>query len=243
MNKIKFFSWITFCLFLGSFNIALLAGCTAKYVEIEDPSEKLELSCYSIKTPWEAKWYWWNYSVTKCQNRAKFVTGGGEDLYIVDFFSNSGDWRDKYSNEYLWEQGEKFIASEEKRLLKDKERVTEKVIIDQEVVHGVKDICTRFNTEYTFSSSKPIYYKTRGQTGEEIEFSLKPSDKYFLEYIEFSVIEGPYKMLIGRSALVYKVRFIHISVNENRDPELEAKALNFLKNLEVTVDWEKDADQ
>jgi hypothetical protein len=161
----------------------------------------------------------------------------------VDFFSDARGWKDKYGNEYLWEQGEKYIASEEKRLLKDKERVREKIIFDHDVVHGVKDICTRLNTEYTFISSKPIYYKTHGQTGEEIEFSLNPSDKYFLEYIEYSVIEGPYKMLIGRSALVYQVRFIHISVNENRDPELEARALSFLKNLEVTVDWEKDADQ
>ena len=116
----------------------------------------------------------------------------------------------------------------------------ENINFENEIVQGVKEICAKMKTEYSFSTSKPFYYKTRGQTGEEIEFKLNPSDKYFFESIEFIVIEGPYKSWPYNLALTYQVKFTHISVNENIDPELEARALNFLKNLEVTVDWEKE---
>jgi len=234
------------------FITTLLASCTAKYVEIEDPSKKIELSCYSIITPWEAKWYWWSFiggglgssikGYQVCENRAKFVTGGGKDIYVVDFHSEDSvkRWKDKFSNEFLLEQGEKFIKSEEKNLLEHKEFTIENINFENEIVQGVKEICAKMKTEYSFSTSKPFYYKTRGQTGEEIEFKLNPSDKYFFESIEFIVIEGPYKSWPYNLALTYQVKFTHISVNENIDPELEARALNFLKNLEVTLDWEKE---
>lgn len=242
MNRFQSINWITLCLLLGSFaTIALLVGCTAKYVQIEDPSKKIELSCYSIKPPWEGKWYkvGWSSLGIACKERAKLVSGGGEDIYILDFFSRLEDWKDDFSNEFLLDKGETYIKSQEKILRKNKEYQIEDINLDVEVAHGVKDICTKLKTEYTFSTSKPFYYKTHGQTGEEIEFGLNPSDKYFLESIEFSVIDGPYKMLIGRNALVYRFILTHISVDENGDPELEARALNFLKNLEVTVDWNK----
>jgi len=219
---------------------SVFVGCTAKYVEIENPSKNIELSCYSMKSPWEAKWYMWTYSLSRCVNESKFVTGGGEDIYIVDFSSDIRTWKNNFSNEFLLEQGEKFIKSEEKNLLELKEYEIENIKFENEIVQGVKEICAQMTTEYSFSTNKPFYYKTRSQTGEEIEFKLNLSDKYFFESKEFSVIEGPYKKLIGKDALIYQIKFTHISVNESSDSELEAKALNFLENLEVTVDWEKE---
>ncbi|GJM17426.1 MAG: hypothetical protein DHS20C13_27530 [Thermodesulfobacteriota bacterium] len=138
----------------------------------------------------------------------------------------------------MFDKKEKELESEQNRILSDNEFGIEDFRYNLEVVNGIKDICVKSKTEYY--SSKPIWLGKGGSSVRFLESTLSPSDQYFYEYIVISVIEGPYKRWIGKGAMFYNVIFFHISINGNRAPELEAKALKFLENVEFTDDWEKE---
>ena len=88
------------------FITTLLVSCARQYVDIEDPSKKIELHCFSITLPSEGNWRMKNlYSYPStgvgCYNRYIFTSGNEEDFYAIKFHSKASRWRDKYSAEYL----------------------------------------------------------------------------------------------------------------------------------------------
>ncbi len=174
----------------------------------------------------------------KCENEAKFASSNGEEVYFIGFDSRLGGWDDKFSDKYLFDKTENDLVSSQNRAPTHKELGMENVRYNLEVVNGIKDICVKLKAEY--SSSNRIWLGIGGSSVRFLESTLNPSDQYFYEYIVLNVIEGPYKAWIGQGAMFYQVTFFHISINENSAPELEAKALKFLENVEFTDDWEKE---
>ncbi len=201
-----------------------ILSCSAKYVEIENPSTKIELNCYSIVLPEDGEWHKRSYSLDalndKCENEAKFASGDGDDVYFIGFDSYIGSWNDKLSDKYLFDKIEKELESVQNTTLKDNKFGIEDYRYNLEVVNGIKDICVKSKTDY--SSSKPIWLGKGGSSIRFLESTLNPSERYFYEYIEINVIEGPYKSWIGKGAMFYRVIFYHISTSQNSDPELEA---------------------
>lgn len=224
----------------------ILASCGPRYTQVQDPSNKVETMCFSFVLPSDAEWHkLWKLPGAGCKDRMKFVSGSDTDIYWIFVISSSTFWRDKYDNEYLLKKAEEFILAERDKVLGFKGFGIESFDYELDEVEGIKDFTVRL--KYGFSSIKPVTYTTGGfgsanpTTGYN-ESGLKESENYFYEFVEYHVIEGPFKVWPAREALFYHVIFMHVSVNDESDPELEAKALEFLKNLELKMDWEKDVE-
>ncbi len=230
----------TWYFFLFSISLFILS-CSAKYVDIDNPSRRVDLNCFSITLPVNGDWYKRSYYVPelqdKCENEARFASGNEEGVYFIGFESYIGDWKEEFSNKYLLDKKVQELEDEQNEILKDNRFGIEDFRYNVEVVSGIKDISVKSKT--TYSSSKPNWHGYGGSSVEFLKSTLKPSDRYYYEFIELSVIEGPYKRWIGQGAIIYRVIFYHISVNEDGDPELEENSLKFLENLEFTDDWER----
>lgn len=170
------------------------------------------------------------------------TSGGGEDVYWIYFLSDRPEyWDEKYNEEYLLKETETSLEFYKRKLLDYQKYGIKEISSELEIIEGVKDVCIRL--KYDFVSPTPIVYRIGGReyvkdTSIQGYEKLYPSDSYYYEVIQYNVLEGPFEWFFGDSAIFYKVIFIHVSVNEERDPALEAKALEFLKNIKFTQ-WSK----
>jgi len=225
---------------------AVLISCTAHYVEVDEPSQSININSFSIKLPSDGNWYRLVPSMSgdmRFNNQERFATGGGDDIYWIYFISTIDSWKDEINNEYLLDKTQKYFDNHTRFIFRDKEYGIRDVNYNLQILKGVKDYCVEL--KYDFTSSKPIIFYMRGfafrpHTDAFDNSKLNLSDKYYYEVVELHVIEGPYKSRFFDPAVQYIVIFLHVSVNNYRDPELEEKALTFLKNVEFTQDWEKE---
>ncbi len=219
------------------------AGCIPKYVDIDQETNELKFNCYSIKPPTQGVWRKSSsFFELHCENTFVLTRGGGEDIYWIYFLSDRPEyWDEKYNEEYLMNETEKSLEFYKRKMLNYQKYGIKEISSEVHVVEGVKDSVVRLN--YEFVSPTPVVYRLGGKEYvEETSVSgyekLNPSKKYYYEVIQYNVSEGPYKWFFGDSAIFYKVIFVHVSINGVKDPELEAMALEFLKNVKFTQ-WSK----
>jgi hypothetical protein len=215
--------------------IILLNGCsTTKYVRMKDPSKRIVSGCVSVLPPQHGDWYvdkhWAQmvYGPGPCEELVRFASGGGEDIYYIYITTGLRSWSDKLNDENLLKGVRNY---QDRQLFGNKALGAENINYESGACEGVKGICAM--TYYDFLSPKRLEFKAGGPTTAFAKNKLKPSDKYFYEAVEFFVIEGPYETLPKDSnAFEYEVMYVHVSVHENRDPELKSKAYEFLHNIE-----------
>jgi len=166
------------------------------------------------------------------------------------------DWDDELDNEYMLNKAKEYIEAQKKDFMGNKKIGMDYFNYEVKIVDGIKDYCVEIKYEYSYfndfenrpaARTNTVFGRTYGREREFFGEKLNPSDKYFDETIEFLVIEPEYKeprqglFKAGgeNDTLSYRVIFRHHSLNEQRDPELESKALEFLKNLEPTDYFKK----
>jgi len=235
----KIYAPILFIVFLA----AALSGCVPKYVDVDEETNELKFNCYSILPPAEGKWRKAS-SVLElhCENTFVLASGSGEDIYWIYFLSDRPEyWDEKYNEEYLLNETQISLDFYKRKLLNYQKYGIKEISSELEIVEGVKDVCIEL--KYQFVSPTPIVYRLGGK--EYVEETsilgyerLNPSRKYYYDVVQYNVSEGPFKWVFGDSTIFYKVIFIHVSVTGKKDPELEAKALEFLKNVKFTQ-WSK----
>lgn len=225
------------------FYAVLLSGCVPKYVDVDEETNEYKFNCYSILPPAQGDWHKSSSLLElHCENTFVLTSGRGEDIYWIYFLSDRPEyWDDKYNEEYLLKDTETSLEFYKRKLLDYKKYGIKEVSSELEVLEGVKDVCIRL--KYEFVSPTPIVYRIGGK--EYVEETsilgyekLNPSNKYYYEVIQYNVLEGPFKWFFGDSAIFYKVIFMHVSVTGKKDPGLEDKALEFLKNVKFTQ-WTK----
>ena len=107
-----------------------------------------------------------------------------------------------------------------------------------ETCNDLKDICVK--SSYQFVSDKRLQFKAGGPATTYGGRALDISDRYFYEVVEFYVFEGPYDVSLEfGDTFYYEVMYVHVSVDEKRDPHLEDNALSILQNITLNKDWEK----
>lgn len=222
-------------------------------VHIAEPSERTEFDCISMITPSSGSWQYYSEKPYGHCDRLR-MTGlwneTEEDLYkIYIVFGErinrpmTDDWDDELDNEYILSKAKKYIESEKKRFMGNEKIGMDYFNYELKTLDNIKDYCIEIKYEYSYSrqfSNHPTEKKGghgRTKRGERkfLGKKLNPNDKYFSESIEFLVIEPQYTEsapMFARRPLSYRVIFRHYSLNEKRDPELEVKALEFLKKLE-----------
>ena len=223
--------------------VIIIFGCAStKYVLIETPSERIVSGCISMLPPAEGEWYMdkhWTemlYGPDPCEDRLRLASGDDEDLYYIYITTGLRKWSDKLDNEYL----RKWVRNYHNRQLLHNSSIGA-VVVNYETgtCNGIKGICAE--ASYDFISSKRLQFKAGGPATTFRDIELTPSDKYFYEAVEFYVFEGPYDVLDkNRNAFYYEVMFLHVSVNEKKDPELREKAYKVVENIEFNEDWDKE---
>jgi hypothetical protein len=224
--------------------VIFVLGCSStKYVRIENPSERIVNGCISMLPPARGEWYvdkhWTEilYGSEPCEDRLRLASGGGDDLYYIYITTGLREWSDKLDDEYLL----KWVRNyHDRQLIKNKELGAEDIEYESGTCELARAVCAE--ASYDFVSSKRLQFKAGGPTTTFRDKELNPSDKYFYEVVEFYVFEGPYdKLEKDRNAFYYEVTFLHVSVDENKDPDLREKAFKVLENIEFNEDWEKEA--
>ncbi len=170
------------------------------------------------------------------------MSSSGNQVLYVSFNSELGDWKDKYNNQYVYDIKDKNLKwQQEKRKLTRhwsfKEFGVEDFRYNLQTVGGFKNINVMSKTEYT--STKPLWHELGwfSSTKDFLDTKLNSSDKYYYEEIRITVIDGPFKLWLGRGAIICNVYFAYISLNKINDSDLEEKALEFLYSIEYTGDW------
>ena len=195
--------------------------------------------------PADGEWYvdkhWTEmlYGPEPCEDRLRLASGGGDDLYYIYITTGLRKWSDKLDDESLL----KWVRNyHDRQLIKNKELGVEDIEYESGTCNMVKAICAE--ASYNFMSSKRLQFKAGGPTTTFRDRELNPSDKYFYEAVEFYVFEGPYNNP-GESdnAFYYEVMYLHVSVDENKDPELREKAFEVLKNIKFNENWDKEASE
>jgi hypothetical protein len=224
--------------------VIFLFGCTStKYVSIENPSERIVSGCISMLPPAEGEWYvdkhWTEvlYGPDPCEDRLRLASGDEEDLYFIYITTGLRKWSDKLDNEYLRNWVKNY---HDRELIKNQELGVKVANYETVTCNGIEGICAE--ASYNFISSKRLQFKAGGPTTTFRDKELRPSDKYFYEVVEFYVFEGPYDGLDkDRNAFYYEVMFLHVSVDEKKDPELREKAYRVAENIEFNKDWDTEA--
>jgi hypothetical protein len=223
-----------------------LPGCSStKYVLIENPLERIVSGCVSMLPPAEGEWYvdrhWTEvlYGPDPCEDRLRLASGGGNDIYYIYITTGLRKWSDKIDNEYL----EKWMRSYHDRDLHNNKSIGAKVInYETGTCSGIKTVCAE--ADYDFISPKRLQFKAGGPTTTFRDQELNRSDMYFYEAVEFYVFEGPYAGLYkDRNAFYYEVMYLHVSVDEKKDPELKEQAYKVLESIEFNEDWEKKVNR
>lgn len=223
----------------------LSIGCSStKYVRIEDPSDQIVSGCILMQPPEDGDWYvdkhWTEilYGANYCEDRLRLSSGGGSDIYHIYITSGLRSWSDKLSNEYLINWVKNY---HDRQLLNNKDLNLNVGHYKSETCNELKDICVK--SSYAFVSDKRLQFKAGGPATTYGDRALDISDKYFYEVIEFYVFEGPYEVSdeFG-DTFYYEVMYVHVSVDEKRDPRLEDNAVKVLRNISLNKSWEKKAD-
>jgi hypothetical protein len=224
--------------------VIFILGCTStKYVRIEDPSERIVSGCISMLPPSSGEWYFdkhWTeklYGADPCEDRLRLASGGGDDIYYIYVTSRMGKWNDKVDDEVM----ENWVRNyHDRELLKNKDIGAKVINYETGSCNGVKDICAE--ADYDFISPKRLKFKAGGPTTTFRDRELNPSGEYFYEAVEFYVYEGPYESPgRGKNAFYYEVTYLHVSVNEKKDPELKENAYKVLKNIKLSENWDQEA--
>ena len=229
--------------------LAVFTGCIPKYVEIDQETNEIKFNCYSIKPPSKGVWKKSSsFYQLHCENVFVLTTGSGEDVYWIYFLSDRTEyWDDRYDVDYMMNETETSLAFYKRKMLDYQKYGIKEISSDVEVVEGVKDEKdVVIGLRYQFVSPTPVVYRLGGkQYVEETSLAgyekLRPSNRYYYDVIQYNVSEGPYKWFFGDSAIFYKVILVHVSVTGQKDPELEATALEFLKNVKF-IQWSKVGD-
>jgi hypothetical protein len=223
-----------------------LPGCSStKYVLIEDPSERIVSECISLIPPAEGEWYvdrhWTEklYGPEPCEARLRLASGGGDDIYYIYITTGLRRWSGKIDNVYL----EKWVRNyHDRELLKNMSIGAEAVNYEAGTCSGIKAVCAE--ADYDFISSKRLKFKAGGPTTTFRDQELNRSDKYFYEAVEFYVFEGPYDGLDkDRNAFYYEVMYLHVSVDEKKDPRLKEQAYKVLESIEFNEDWDNEGSK
>lgn len=236
----------TLFLILVVSSVIFLPGCSStKYVAIEDPSERIESGCISMLPPAEGEWYvdthWTEvlYGAEPCTDRLRLASGNEQDLSFIYITTGLRKWSDKLDNAYLRNWVKNY---HDRELIKNEELGIEVVNYETVTCKGIESVCAEAG--YNFISSKRLQFKAGGPTTTFRDIKLMPSDKYFYEVVEFYVFDGPYDSLEkDRNAFYYEVMFLHVSVDEKKDPGLRAKAYKVLENIEFNEDWDNNASR
>lgn len=224
--------------------VIFMLGCSStKYVHIEDPSERIVSGCISMLPPSGGEWYvdkhWTEklYGSDPCEDRLRLASGGGDDIYYIYITSGLRKWSDKLDDEYLQNWVRNY---HDRELLKNRSIGAKIINYETGPCNGVKDVCTE--ADYDFISPKRLQFKAGGPTTTFRDRELNRSDEYFYEAVEFYVYNGPYdRPGGGRNAFYYEVTYLHVSVNEKKDPELKENAYNVLGNIKLSEDWYQEA--
>ena len=225
--------------------VIFILGCTStKYVRIEDPSERIVSGCISMLPPSAGEWYFdkhWTeklYGADPCEDRLRLASGGGDDIYYIYITSGLRKWSDKLDDEYLLNWVKNY---HDRELLKNKSIGAKVINYETGSCNGVKEVCAE--ADYDFISPKRLQFKAGGPTTTFRDRELNRSSEYFYEAVEFYVYEGPYESPgIGKNAFYYEVTYLHVSVKENKDPQLKENAYKVLENIRLSDNWAQEAE-
>jgi len=220
--------------------VIFLFGCSStKFVQIEDPSERLVRGCISMLPPPEGEWYvdkhWTEelYGSDPCEDRLRLASGGGDDIYYIYVTSRMGKWNGKVDDEVM----ERWVRNyHDRQLLKNKGIGAKVINYETGSCNGVKDICAE--ADYDFVTPKRLQFKAGGPATTFRDRELNQSGEYFYEAVEFYVYDGPYDRPGGdRRAFYYEVTYLHVSVDEKKDPALKENAYKVLENIKLSDNW------
>ena len=221
----------------------VLGSCIPKYVDVDKETNEIKFNCYSIKPPTKGVWQRSSsFYELHCENIFVLTRGDSEEVYWIYFISDRTEyWDDKYNQEYLMNETETSLEFYKRKILNYQEYGIREVSSDVEVVDNVKDVVIKLH--YGFVSPTPVLYRVGDkdfveETTKAGYEQLRPSKRYYYDVVQYNVSEGPYKWFFGDSAIFYKVIVMHVSVTGQKDPQLEALALEFLENVKF-IQWSK----
>jgi len=220
-----------------------IIGCSStKYVQIEDPSERVVSGCITMLPPSAGEWYvdkhWTEklYGSDPCEDRLRLASGGGDDIYYIYITSGLRKWSDKLDDEYLQNWVRNY---HDRQLLKNKSIGAKVINYETGSCNGIKDICAE--ADYDFVSPKRLQFKAGGPATTYRDQKLNRSTEYFYEAVEFYVYEGPYESQgKGKNAFYYEVTYLHVSVAEKKDPDLKEQAYKVLASVKLSDNWENE---
>lgn len=224
--------------------LVFTVGCSStKYVRIKDPSKSIVSGCISMLPPTNGEWFvdkhWTEklYGSDPCEDRLRLASGGGDDMYYIYITSGLRKWNDKLDDEYLRNWVRNY---HDRQLLKNKSIGAKVINYETGSCNDVKDICAE--ADYDFVTPKRLQFKAGGPTTMFRDRKLNRSGEYFYEAVEFYVYDGPYDSPgRGRNAFYYEVTYLHVSVDEKKDPGLKENAYSVLKNIKLSEDWDKES--
>jgi len=229
------------CLSILIVPVIVLLSCGVHYVELENTSKRINLNCYSIllteSGTWNKKTYYIPPPPETCTNDAIYTSSNENRVLFVLFNTKLIDWKDEYTSQYLYDIREKTLKWQQdnkkfSRHLSFKEVGVEDYHYSLQTIDGFNNFNVMTTVEY--ESTEQLWHRL-GWKNEDFRF--KYAHKYYYEEIRISFIDGPFKLWIGRGAIICNVYFVYIALNKITDSDLEQQALKFLDNIEYTGDY------